>query len=444
MVHSSIYKSLLTTILLLGSVNSIAQIKAPKIPQFETTVTKPGSTSVPYTSAPQAGAVRVSSTPPNPLMPVTGLLKELDNGKSALKNSQKKVDVNLTQDYYAALNVLDSMLSGKRKMSLADAFYTIEQAYGNAVVSYDEYTDIIKKSAQFIKQWMSENKLDVKDNYMQHYAIQKFMSEPLAVNNTATITDAANKVSTLTHSPFYYDYDDYGGEKDPKNMFVTKCLATGYGQCYSMPVVYMLLAEEMGIKSYLSMAPSHWFIKYPDNTGHIVNYEATSNWKLSDNWYADNLAILPEAIRSGIYMDTLNTEKIVANCAFDLATGYMRSAGPDTNFILDCLRVGVQHFPRSNNLQSLFVFQTYLRTMLADEMEKNGITRAEDIKKAPKAQYYYDELMKNVAHLKSLGYSDMPPERYKALTEEHEFKGRAQAKLPMNPKEKRNLFSIPE
>ena len=123
---------------------------------------------------------------------------------------------------------------------------------------------------------MRQNKLDLKDNYHTQFAIQKFMSEELKISKSSHDIDGKQIIEIQSHSPYGYDYDDYAGEKDMRNLFLTKCLATGYGQCSSMPAVYLVLAEALGVKAYLSLAPYYSFIKYPDNSGFIVNYEPTS------------------------------------------------------------------------------------------------------------------------------------------------------------------------
>ena len=88
-----------------------------------------------------------------------------------------------------------------------------------------------------------------------------------------------------------------------------------------MPAIYLILAEALGVKAYLSTAPEHSFIKYPDKNGNIVNYEPTSNWKISDKWYVDNMAISAQAVRNHIYLDTFNKRQIIADQMLSLAIG---------------------------------------------------------------------------------------------------------------------------
>lgn len=448
------------TICLLGIIDATAQIKHPKLPEFsdpkpvydayQSPIPQPKPQLQELSKAERHDAqMKEILTALEPMQHndrVDPLLSELrDDHTSARNNSAPPTfGAEKMNAFAGALRELNSMLTAEAPMSVADAYYAVEQAYGNTYLDKEAYDDIIDQSAAFIKTWMLQHGMDPGKEHMVHSAIKKFMSEPLSVTETVDNGDKGIGTRSVTHEPFYYDYDDYGGDADMRNTFITKCLATGYGQCASMPIVYLVLAERLGVTAYLSHAPGHYFVKHADSTGYIINYEATSGWRMTDHWYADHLAILPEAMRSGIYLDTLSTRKVVANCAFDLAAAYMRSGGPDTNFILDCLQVGVPHYPANNNLQSLFVYQNYVRTLLAAEMDKAGITTAEQIPAVPKAKYYYDELLKNMEHLKILGYQELPAGLYEELREQHEFKGRVQAKLDANTKKQRNLFTIPE
>ncbi|SFO74855.1 Transglutaminase-like superfamily protein [Chitinophaga sp. YR627] len=343
--------------------------------------------------------------------------------------------------FNSALAVLEGMLKGRYKMSVADAFYAVEEAYGSVHLSKEQYNNIIKESADFIKKWIVQNGLDLNDSFIVQYAIQKFMSERLSINKIRKTADKSLKMEIVIHQPFRYDYDDYAGLKDYRNLFLTKCLATGYGQCSSMPAVYLVLAEALGVKAYLSFAPHHSFIKYLDNNRNIVNYEPTSNWEISDKWYKDNLFISTEAVTSGIYLDTLNSQQIIANCVFDLALEYVNvDRSGDEQFILDCLSIGVPQFSRNNNLSSLFIYSMHLKTMLLKEMSQNNIHDLDEIKKYPLTQEYYKEYLQTEEYILKLGYREMPEGVYEGLLKQQEFRSQVQHHFNISGKVKKNMF----
>lgn len=347
-----------------------------------------------------------------------------------------------TKAYTEALQTLKDMLSGKRKISVAQAYFTIENAYGESYLSQQEFNAILKQSADFIKTWMLQNGLDVKDNAAKHYAIQKFMSERLTVIITRKDGDQEPEIESVTHDPFFYDFIDNGGEKDHRNFFLTKCLATGMGQCNSMPAVYLVLAEALGAMAYLSLAPQHALVKYPDNKGNMRNYEPTSNWDISDQWYLDNMFISRRAQENGIYLAPMNSKQIVADCALLLAFGYHKKFGAaDGKFEMDCINIAKPYFPDNNNIALYFTYSNLYGYQLGQVMRKNGITHLTDMGKSPEAVELYKKWKANEDIIEGLGYNDNPPGLYKEMMKYHEFRGKVQEGYHISGKEKRSLFS---
>ncbi len=332
-----------------------------------------------------------------------------------------------TKLYTDALRKLNDMLSGRSKLSIKEAYFTIEQAYGNSYLTRDEYDKAVTESSEFIKEWLRQNGYELKDNTALHYGIQQFMSDTLSIK--VPLKDDAAKTYTKVHFPFSYDYKDFKGEMDYRNYFSTKCLATGYGQCNSLPAVYNILAESLGAKSYLSLAPNHSFIKYPDNKGNIHGYEPTSNWQISDRWYEEHLFISAEAKRNRIYLDTLNYEQIVANCMLDLAVGYMDKFGvADGEFIRECAQTAFPYFPGGKNVQVYMLYSSVLARQLERVMYASNITTLEGIKQVPEAMQLYQALVLNEKMITQLGYQDIPSQLYEQLMQQQEFKGNEQKK----------------
>ena len=440
-------------VLFLNTVSLWGQITTPKTPQFTRPQAVFGTNATPFN--PQYQSPRQTQIGANAddirsrqyqvvvqkQQEVQQLMQQLQREIGNSSPSRFAANPERTKNFPAALQYLQQMLKGKLPLSVADAYYKVEEAYGDSYLSKVQYDSIINHSVVFIKRWMKQNGLDIKDNYMVHFAIKKFMSEHLTIQKTQSRGDKALAVNIETHMPFGYDYDDYQANIDHRNMFVTKCLATGYGQCASMPIVYLILAEKLGVKAYLSFAPQHSFVKHPNNSGVMINYEPTSNWEISDQWYRDNMFISAQAIKTGIYLDTLNSKQVVANCIFDLAVQYIKvdRTGKE-DFILDCLRTGIPYFPENNNLPSLFIYGMHLKTRLRALMRKHNITNFDDLYKIPEAKALYTEFLGNEAYLTKLGYQDMPAGLYEDMLNEHKFKGDVQQAMKVNGKEKRNLF----
>jgi hypothetical protein len=347
--------------------------------------------------------------------------------------------VSLTQAYSNALKDMKAMLGGKEQLSVGKAYYELESAYGNPYMSYKQFNDAIDKSAGFIKKWMAENKLNTASNEALNYAIQRFMADTLTTINK--IPDSKDPPVKVTHMPFKYDYNDFKGENDYRNFFVTKCIATGYGQCNSMPAVYLCLAEALGAKAYLSFAPKHSFIKYPDAGGYIHNYEPTGNWHITDRWYQDNLYIDAKAMKNGIYLKPMNKREVIANCIVDLAISYMNRFGvADGKFVDDCIVSAKAEFKNRQNIYIDLTYSSLLAGMLNTTLHADRAADISDTARNPKARFLYDELKKNEGHITALGYQEIPNQAYSQMMQVDSVKANLQQAERINGKQKRELF----
>lgn len=341
--------------------------------------------------------------------------------------------------FKVAANNINQMLAGTKALSIKEAYYNLENAFGDTYLSYQEYNKAIKESADFIKKWLVQNGYDLNNNEHLHIGIQRFMKDTLSV--TEKNPDSKTVGKTKKHIPFKYDYVDFKAETDHRNFFITKAMATGLGQCNSLPGIYLVLAEDLGAKSYLSFAPQHSFIKYPDNKGYIHNYEPTSNYKINDKWYEDHMHIGKQAKTTGIYLDTLNKKMIVASCLNDLAFAYMRKLGiADGKFTLDCINQGMNYFPKGNNIHSYFLKSEILSRMLERVMYENKIENVSNINSIPQGKELYQMLVENEQVIKKLGYQPIPEEMYLEMMDMHDERAKKQEKQNITGKQKTSLF----
>lgn len=373
---------------------------------------------------------------------------ELRNMFSSIGTSQLSEDNNSkefaakTKSYTDALSLLKNMLAGKRRLSLSEAYFTMENAYGESYLTKQEFYAVLNHSCDFIKAWMAQNGLDINSNIAKHYAMQKFISERLSVTIPKQTGDKQQEFQTITHDPFYYDFNNYSGEKDHTDFYVTKCLATGMGQCNSMSIMYLCIAEGMGAKAYLAHAPQHALIKYPDDKGNMRNYEVTSNWDITDKWYLDNLFVSRKAQEMGIFLTPYSDKQMVADCILDLAFGYQRKFGAaDGKFIMDCINAAKSYFPKNNNAALYLTYSNLYGNQLGRVMKANNILRIEDAVKNPKAKALYEKWKENEAVIEALGYNNDPPGLYEEMMKHYEFRGKEQKDLHLDGKQKHSLFS---
>jgi regulator of sirC expression with transglutaminase-like and TPR domain len=115
--------------------------------------------------------------------------------------------------------------------------------------------------------------------------------------------------------PFTYDLQDPLGQQVRSKMLSTY-VRTRKGNCVSMPVLFLIVADKIGLKVRLAAAPLHLFVRYTDPAGVDHNLEATSGGhEAPADTYRRNMPMSDRAIRSGLYMRTLSKRETIAQMA---------------------------------------------------------------------------------------------------------------------------------
>jgi regulator of sirC expression with transglutaminase-like and TPR domain len=88
-----------------------------------------------------------------------------------------------------------------------------------------------------------------------------------------------------------------------RNKLLENYLRARLGQCVSMPVLFLLIAERLGLEVALCPAPEHILVRYTDENGGAHNIETTSGCHPArDEWIRQQLGISNRAVDSGIYL----------------------------------------------------------------------------------------------------------------------------------------------
>ena len=111
---------------------------------------------------------------------------------------------------------------------------------------------------------------------------------------------------------FAYDQSDPMGQRIDTKLLATY-LRTRRGNCVSMPVLFLIMADRLGLDVGLATAPLHMFVRYRSENGQVVNVEATSGGHPSrDEWYRERMPMTDRAISNGVYLRTLGWRESVA------------------------------------------------------------------------------------------------------------------------------------
>ena len=120
------------------------------------------------------------------------------------------------------------------------------------------------------------------------------------------------------HRPFAYDQSDPLGTRISGKL-LSNYLETRLGQCVSMPILFLILGERLGLDMALATAPHHVFVRYRDRHGRIVNLETTSGaHPASDAKMRQGFAMTNLAVRNGLYLRSLPKREAVAEMASTL------------------------------------------------------------------------------------------------------------------------------
>lgn len=115
------------------------------------------------------------------------------------------------------------------------------------------------------------------------------------------------------NQPFTYDHaDPYG--VDLNNKLLTTYLDTRKGNCVSMPILHLIVAERLGLNVSLSTAPLHVFVRYTNPTnGRSLAIEATSGGNPTrEIWYHERMGVTDEQVENGIYLGVLTKRETIA------------------------------------------------------------------------------------------------------------------------------------
>lgn len=305
--------------------------------------------------------------------------------------------------YYDAFDSI-SRMAGQKGFSLARAVFLVEDAWHEGQLHYGEYVKKIKEQADWGRLVMRRERLSASSSLHINYAIQKLYTGKIYRYN-----DKGEAVRS--HKPFRYDFADYRGDTNWSQMFVTKLLYDGKGQCHSMPLLYLVLAEELGGEAFLSLAPEHSYIRFRDDAGNWFNFETTNGNLVSEDWLMSTGFVNAAAIKNRIFMDTLGRVELAAQMLVDLALGYRQKFGYD-DFLWETVGYILRLSPR--NIQAMMMKADMLLLLTKQELRKAGNPPLENISRFPAACQNYASLMSLYDDIDNLGYMAMPEELYRA------------------------------
>ncbi|WP_268846587.1 hypothetical protein [Flavobacterium aestivum] len=297
----------------------------------------------------------------------------------------------LFEDSYKLLN---NMIINESDYSFKKAVFAVENTYLNNKLDTLFLSNKIKTlknlSLSLIKErFLCYTEKD-KDIVNKRAAIFSIICDTIPINFNDKI---------YQYEPFGYDFNDVFGHNTRESLFVSKLLETRKGNCHSLPYLYKILAEEIGIDANLALAPNHVYIKHRSVKDGWYNTELTSGIFPIDAWIMASGFIHIDAITNGVYMKALNNKESIALVLVDLAENYnAKFPKNDGSFVLKCCETAIKQYPN---------FATAL--ILQAETHKKQMKKEQNNEKANQLLL---DLEKEYAHIHEIGYRNMPEDMY--------------------------------
>ncbi len=309
--------------------------------------------------------------------------------------------------YQNAFNEITSMIDGSTLYDFKRAVFLTENAWHNNTKNYDRFLQDLDYLISISRSVRSQDLLNYNESDIEsvktYAAIFKTITDTLSfiISNQVFIS-----------KPYTYDFEDVFGTKDWSNMFVTKLLATKKGNCHSLPYLYKILAEELGETAHLALAPNHIYIKHYSKKTGWYNTELTSASFPIDAWLMASGYIHLDAIRNGVYMDTLSQKESLALTLVDLAKGYERKFGVlDGSFILKAANKALEVDP--NFINALLLKAETQKKLFENEMLLRSIDNPNTlIEQSEEYRNLFLEMQSIYINIHQLGYRQMPEEMY--------------------------------
>jgi RHS repeat-associated protein len=310
--------------------------------------------------------------------------------------------------YGLAFDELHQMLKGEKPLSFKRAVFITENAYVNNQLSYEDFSFQIDALVKLTKAVAATDGLDYtkkdRNQVLLAGAIYRVMKDSL-------VFESPDKTVRFRNVPFTYDMEDFWGEIDWTKMFVTKLLYEQTGNCHSLPALYKIIAEEVGVDAWLAIAPNHTYIKqWSDKTGWY-NTELTTGRFPFDGEMKHNSYVKTEAIAAGVYMDTLSSKETISYVITDLAQGYVKMFGyNDIATPVKWLDTALVYYPDYPN--AMILRAELLKKEYEQVMKDKGATNFSGLLNDPPMKEKFDKIEQSYYSMHQVGYRRMPKQMY--------------------------------
>lgn len=202
---------------------------------------------------------------------------------------------------------------------------------------------------------------------------------------------------------FAYDMTDPMA-RNHRNSLVANYLATRNGNCVSMPILFIIIGQRLGLDVRAATAPEHVFVKYRDDDGVTHNLEATSGAGFArDEWLRRQMPMTDLALKNGVFMRPLTRAETVALLLTTLMEHFANEG--DQGSRIQVAKFVLRHFP-NHALSMLHLHGAYGRII-----EHHFDRKYPSVQAIPPSQrQYYERFAREATHWRtkaeSLGWRE--------------------------------------
>jgi hypothetical protein len=302
--------------------------------------------------------------------------------------------------FITAANELNQMLSDSIPINLKHAVFISENAYYNNTKNYQNFCKQVDSLVWICRQILKEKGFGEDNKMACNSAIQKLFAD--------TIKYTLPNGKKAIFYPLTYDFDDCWCDKDFEKMFVTKLLNTKTGQCHSMPLLYLIIAQELKTDAYLTIAPVHSYIKFPVGN-FLFSFECTNGVLTADDWIVASGYVSSLAVKNKIYLYPLTLKQTIAECLNDLGGHYQQRFGYD-NFVTDCAYTALKYFP--NCLSALQVIANNEIAICANKAKQYDFPSINKYSQFPELKMEFEKMLQLQLNVDATGFINIPKDVY--------------------------------
>lgn len=308
-----------------------------------------------------------------------------------------------TEKFYSAYEKLEEMLTDSLKLKIEDAVFLIENAMLGGQLDFSKYNHELDQLENLCRWKILEMGLNQDDNIVKTGILFNILTEKTEIKIPGI-------EKRITHYTLSYNLDDYESKIEFTSHFVSTLLTTSKGQCYSFPLLYLIIAERLGAEAYLSMAPRHSFVKVKGYNNEWYNLELTAKYILSDAYYMNYSFIKSEGVKKGLYLSPLDKKEIIAYLVAQLGRYYLVKYGYD-DFLLKCTQLSRKYMKIP--IDALILEADYEMRLTLELAKLTNSLTSQDMKyNYPEAYIHYEKLHELYRMIDSTGYEETPPEVY--------------------------------